>query len=292
MYDPDLPPEEASVAASLERPSFYIHLAKPIVSRVMLGVLLVAFLIEVVYGAWAYGTWMTFSGTNVCALVDLGAKVNPLVAAGQYWRLYTATLLHSGIIHLLFNLYALFALGPMLESYIGSVRFAAIYLVGGLVGSLASYAFSTDPAGGLSILDGLSVGASGAVFAVIGGITVYFARYHSNFGAQGRAILQNMVIVIVINLIYGSVAGNIDNWGHIGGLVGGVVVALGVLPRYQPPSEVRLGQQPLEVVERRTLEIAWTAGVVALLVAGVYFVTINYPNPSLQALVECAALRQ
>lgn len=282
MYEPEFPPEEAGVASPLSRPTFYIHLSKPVVSRVIIGVLLVVFLLEVAYGALAYGTWMGFGGTGICVLVDMGAKVDPLIAAGQFWRLFTATLLHDGIIHLLFNLYALFALGPMLESYIGSVRFTAIYLIGGLIGSLASYAFSGS----------ISVGASGAVFAVIGGITVYFARYHSNFGAQGRAILQNMVVVIVINLIFGLSAGNIDNWGHMGGLAGGALVAWGVLPRYQPPAVVRMGQQPLEVAERRALEIAWTLFVLALFVAGVIFVTVNYPNPSLQVLAECAALRQ
>ena len=280
MYDPEISPEP--VAASLPRPVFYIRMARPVVSRVIMGVLLAVFLIEVLYGMVAYGTRMTFGGTEICVLIDLGAKVNPMIAAGQYWRLFTATLLHDGIIHLLFNLYALYALGPMLEAYVGSIRFTTIYLLGGLMGSLASYAWSGS----------VSVGASGAVFAVIGATTVYFARYHRNFGAQGRAILQNMVVVIVINLLFGLGSGYIDNWGHIGGLVGGMLVAWGILPRYQPPSVVRMGEQPLEVAERRGLEIAWTVGVVALFVAGVFLVTVNYPNPSLQVLAECATLRQ
>ena len=107
-----------------ERPTFYVPMAKPMVSRVILGVLLVdVFCCRSSMGSWRYDSWMTFMGTDIRALVDLGAKVNPYIAPGEVWRLFTATLLHDGIIHLLFNLYALFALGPMLEAYIGPRRF-------------------------------------------------------------------------------------------------------------------------------------------------------------------------
>jgi rhomboid protease GluP len=233
---------------------------------VIMGVLLAVFLLEVVWGVWRYGVWMTFNGTDIRALVDLGAKVNPYIASGEVWRLFTATLLHDGIIHLLFNLYALFALGPMLEAYIGPVRFTVIYVLGGLFGSLLSYAFSQS----------ISVGASGAIFGIIGATTVYFFRYRHNFGAQGRAILQNMIVVIVINLLFGFSSGFIDNWGHIGGLLGGAIVAIGLVPQYAPPEVVRLGQQPLQEVDRRGWEIAWVAGCSAVFVIGVLLVNATY----------------
>jgi rhomboid protease GluP len=241
-------------------------MSKPVVSRVIMGVLLGMFFIEVVYGVAQYNSWMTFTGANPNALFDLGAKINENIAAGEYWRLFTATLLHDGIIHLLFNLYALFALGPMLEAYLGPARFVAIYVLGGLFGSLFSYAFSAAPA----------VGASGAIFGIIGATTVYFFRYRNNFGSQGRAILQNMLVVIVINLVFGLSAGNIDNWGHIGGLLGGAFVALGLVPEYQAPAVVRMGNQPLEVKNRRSWEVAWIVFCSIVFIVGVLLVNMKY----------------
>lgn len=268
MYQPDLPPEHnpTPLIDPQQRPSFYIAMSKPRISRVILGVLLAMFAVQVVYGIVRYDSWTTFTGANIYALVDLGAKVNEYIAAGEVWRLFTATLLHDGILHLFFNLYALFALGPMLESYLGPARFTAIYVLGGLFGSLLSYAFSPS----------ISVGASGAIFGIIGATTVYFFRYRNNFGARGRSILQNMAVVIVINLAFGLSANNIDNWGHIGGLLGGAVVAAGLLPRYQPPSVVRYGPQPLEEVDRRSWELAWVVLCSILFVAGVLLVNQRY----------------
>ena len=266
MYNPaPTPLPEDNQPLPGPRPAFFIPLAKPLVTQVFLGALLVVFVVEIIYGIRQYGMWMTFTGGDIRVLVDLGAKVNPFIAAGAYWRLFTATLLHDGILHLAFNLYALFALGPLLEGYVGHYRFAAIYLLAGLYGSLLSYAFSSS----------ISVGASGAVFGLLGGITVYFLRYHANFGAQGKAVLQNMVTVLIINFIFGLSVGYIDNWGHLGGLLGGALVTYGLLPRYRPPAVVRLGSQPLEVVPRRSAEIAWVVGCTVLWLAGVYWATVS-----------------
>ena len=303
MYQPELPPEQNSppeppslpapvpaplsagappnvrpgtppnMPPPLERPTFYVPMAKPVVSRLILGVLLAVFFVQVVYGIVRYDSWMTFTGADIRALVDLGAKVNPYVAQGEIWRLFTATLLHDGILHLMFNLYALFALGPMLEAYVGPRRFLIIYLLGGLFGSLLSYAFSQS----------VSVGASGAIFGIIGATTVYFFRYRKNFGSQGRAILQNMIFVIVINLLFGLSAGYIDNWGHIGGLLGGALVGLGIMPQYEAPSVVRYGAQPLEEVKRQRWEWIWVIICTLVFVGGVMVVTWHYQNllPSL-----------
>jgi membrane associated rhomboid family serine protease len=128
---------------------------------------------------------------------------------------------------------------------------------------LASYAFS--PA--------ISAGASGAIFGLAGALTVYFLKYRDNFGRQGRAILQNMLVVIAINLVFGMTMSGIDNWGHIGGLVGGAATAWGVLPRYKTPAVVRLGPQELETEARMTSEMMWVFILAALILAGVIFVT-------------------
>lgn len=246
------------------RPEFFIPMAKPTWTRILIGCNLVVFVAMIAYG------WLVYHDpdgpSNGQVLVTFGAKVNELIAQGEFWRLFTAMFLHIGTLpplHLLFNLYALNSIGPLVEGFFGHRRFLFVYLLGGLFGSLASYAFS--PA--------LSAGASGAIFALVGGATVYFLRYHQNFGSRGRAILQNMVVVIVINLIFGYSMPGIDNWGHIGGLLGGALVAFGILPRYQAPAVVRLGAQPLDEAPNWGLEALWLILCIALFIAGVFFAT-------------------
>ncbi len=256
---PDDLPESPAPTFVPTRPEFFIAMTPPFWARVMIGCNLVVFLAMIAYGYFVYGD--PDGTTNLNVLTDFGAKVNELIEQGQVWRLFTAMFLHIGVIHLLFNLYALNSLGPLVESFFGHRRFLVIYLLGGLFGSLASYIFSAVP----------SAGASGAIFGLIGAATVYFLRYQNNFGARGRAILQNMVIVIVINLIFGLSMPGIDNWGHIGGLIGGVLVAWGLLPRYASPSVVRLGPQPMIEEPQVGREVLWAIACLALLWLGVQF---------------------
>lgn len=243
------------------RARFYINIAPPLATRTLLVINLLVFVAMIVYGWVAF---RTINGTqDMRVLITFGAKVNELVALGEYWRLFTAMFLHIGVLHLLFNLYALNALGPLVEGYFGHIRFLIIYLLGGLFGSLASYAFS--PAA--------SAGASGAIFALAGATTVYFLRYRENFGARGRAILQNMLLVIGINLIFGLGAAGIDNWGHMGGLVGGVALAYGLLPRYRAPAVWMPGAYPLEEEPRAALQSGWVLLWSLLWVVGVQWAT-------------------
>jgi rhomboid protease GluP len=258
---PDQTPAGQAGEPYLVRTQFQIRLSQPYVTRTLLVINLIVFVAMVVYGFVTFGT---ISGTeDMRVLVFFGAKVNELIAAGQTWRLFTAMFIHIGVLHLLFNLYALFALGPLVEGYYGHLRFLSIYLIAGLFGSLASYAFSPVP----------SAGASGAIFGLAGAIIVYFARYRENFGARGRAILQNMLLIIAINLVFGFTARGIDNWGHIGGLVGGALVAYGLLPRYKAPAVLQPGTQVIQQEERTTQSLLWVTVCVAILVFGIQFVT-------------------
>ena len=246
------------------RPEFFIPVATPRWTHILIGCNLAVFVAVMAYG---YLVYKDLDGsTNLTVLTDMGAKVNGLIAQGQVWRLFTAMFLHIGVIHLLFNLYALNSLGPLVEGFFGHRRFLAIYLLGGLFGSLASYAFSAAT----------SAGASGAIFGLIGAATVYFLRYQSNFGARGRSILQNMLVVIAINLIFGLSMPGIDNWGHIGGLIGGALLAWGLLPRYRTPTVVRLGPQPMAQEAKTGLETLWVVGGIALLWLGTQLVTNGY----------------
>lgn len=242
-------------------PSFFIRLAPPTYTRVLLVANVVAFVVMIVYGYLAYST---LDGTqDMRVLRDLGAKVNPLIASGEVWRLFTAMFLHIGVIHLLVNLWALNVLGPMVEGYFGHRRFLIIYLLGGLLGSLASYAFSPVP----------SAGASGAIFGLAGATTVYFLRYRDYFGRRGRAILQNMVVIIGINLFFGLASQGIDNWGHMGGLVGGAILAWGLLPLYERPQVMRLESQAMQEERRLGAETVWALLYVSLLLAGLLLAT-------------------
>lgn len=253
-----------------EPPRFYIQLSRPIVTQALMGIILIAFVVSVLLSLFFYGSWTSLTSTDIRVLILLGAKVNERLAAGELWRLVTPIFLHSGVMHLLFNLYALYLLGPMLEGYIGHMRFLAVFLISGLYGTLFSYALSGP----------VSVGASGAIFGLLGAIALFFLRYRDNFGPQGRAILQNMLIILALNLVIGFSSSYIDNWGHIGGLIGGVFVMLGILPRYRVPASATgtmlyPGPQPLTVEERHLAETVWVVFCLIVLFAGVYAVTVT-----------------
>lgn len=243
------------------RPRFVIRQTPPRITDYMLVANVVVFIAMIIYGYFTYDTWDGTQDARV--LTDFGAKNNAQVAAGEIWRLFTAMFLHIGVLHLLFNLYALKSLGPLVENYFGPVRFTAIYIIGGLFGSLASYAFSpTD-----------SAGASGAIFGLAGAITIYFYFYRENFGARGRAILNNMFLVIGINLVFGLAQPGIDNWGHMGGLVGGALVTAGLLPRYQRPGVITYGANMMEEEPRTAMHVGWVVLWLSLWFAGLQWAT-------------------
>ena len=238
----------APAAGPPEPPSFFIPLVPPRVSRTLIAINLIVFAATFLYGLIEYRVWN--GPTNLQVLFDLGMKSNRHIMQGQSWRLFTAMFLHIGPIHLISNLIGLFWLGPIIEGHFGHFRFAVIYLLGGLLGSIASYAFS--PA--------LSAGASGAVFALLGATIVYFYRFRDNMGRQGQTMLQSALVLLIINLVLGFSVTNVDNWGHMGGLAGGAIIAIGLLPRYRAPAPaiLRFGRQPLIREPRIVRTLAWT----------------------------------
>ena len=133
-----------------------------------------------------------------------------LVASGEYYRLLTSAFLHANLLHIGFNMFALYAFGGLVEAALGRWRFIALYLVSALGGSALSYTLGRP--------DALSLGASGAVFGVAGALFV--------IGQRLRADTSQIGFFIVMNLVLGQVIPNIDNWAHIGGLVSGGLVAL------------------------------------------------------------------
>lgn len=154
-------------------------------------------------------------------LLMLGAKVNSLIDQGQVWRLLTPAFLHASLPHLLTNCYSLNSIGPVIEAQGGSGRFLAVYFGSAITGFLMSYSFTSAPA----------VGASGAVFGLVGSLAVFLLRHKDLLGGANQS-LSNLARMIAINLVLGLATSKIDNWGHLGGLVGGAVISWIVGPAF------------------------------------------------------------
>jgi len=154
-------------------------------------------------------------------LLVMGAKVNSAILAGQWWRLLTATTLHGGVLHLLVNCVSLSNIGPLLERISGQERFAAVYALSGLTGSLASFCFNSHP----------SVGASGAIFGLGGALAVFFYRHRELMGDYSERVLNQLGMNLLINFGFGLLSRSIDNWAHFGGMLGGAIVAWLLGPR-------------------------------------------------------------
>lgn len=162
-------------------------------------------------------------------LRSLGAMDGPLIAAGEYWRLFAAMFLHSGWMHLGLNAFGLFVFGQQLEQLYGHGRFIAIYVLAGLAGSVTSYALNLS-----FVSQAIGVGASGAIFGVLGGLVAFFLSHRNQLGDMGRRTLMGLLVLAGINLVFGFVTAGVDNFAHIGGLVCGIVLGIAFSPRYQP----------------------------------------------------------
>lgn len=176
---------------------------KPFLSYLFLGIQIIMFFLLELNGG----------STDTQNLLHFGAKSNIHIYEGEWWRFITPIFLHIGFFHLLMNSFALYYIGPAVERAYGSMRFLFIYLLAGISGSIVSFAFSPF----------LSAGASGAIFGCFGALLY--------IGIQNRKVFfrtmgSNLLIIIGINLAMGFVIPNIDNAGHIGGLIGGFLAAL------------------------------------------------------------------
>lgn len=157
-------------------------------------------------------------GTQYFLKVDVpsayGIKYNPYIDSGQFWRLITPVLLHGSVMHIGFNMYAVYILGRGLEQFYGHGRFLLLYLLGGFTGTTFSYLLTANP----------SLGASTATFGLLLAYGVLGYRNRNVFGQQSQRIVRNVVQVALINIVLGLTPG-IDNWGHIGGAIGGALLA-------------------------------------------------------------------
>ena len=151
-------------------------------------------------------------------VIDMLCVHGPSIRAGQYYRLITGIFLHGSIFHLLFNCYALYVIGSQIENFLGRVKYSIIYFFSGLIGALFSMAFGHGVA---------SIGASGAIFGLMGAL-LYFGYYYRVY--LGNVVKTQILPLILLNLGLGFMLPGIDNFAHIGGLIGGTMItmALGV----------------------------------------------------------------
>lgn len=196
----------------------------------------------------------------------LGAKFNDLIRAGQLWRLITPMLLHGSIFHIGFNMYALFSFGVGLERRFGHGRFLLLYLLGGFAGNVLSFLITRDP----------SVGSSTAVFGLVAAEGVFLYQNRKLFGAESKQAMGNVVSVVAINLLIGFTSGGlIDNWGHIGGLLGGLIFTWFSGPLWEVEGIYPL----LHLVDRRSggREVVLGAAVVLFIFGTLALVGLIWP---------------
>ena len=180
---------------------------KPIVTYSLIFICILVFILMYVLGN---------GSTDNCTLLVFGANVDTLTKNGDYYRLFTSMFLHIGILHLLCNMYSLYIIGKEVENVFGKVKYLIIYLLSGIAGSILSLAFNHNT---------ICAGASGAIFGLLGAL-LYFGYYYRTY--LGATLTRSIIPVIVLNLIIGFTSSGIDNAAHIGGLVGGILIAMAV----------------------------------------------------------------
>lgn len=234
---PDEPPTPVTV---------HLPTVKPVVVYVLMAITIIVYLLQI-------------ASTSLLAGVDLpayfGMKINELIMQGEVWRFFTPLLLHGSILHIVFNMYALYNLGPGLERHYGHGRFLTLYLAGGFAGNVLSFLLSSSP----------SLGSSTAIFGLLGAQGAFIHQNRQYLGGVAQRALMNIVTIAGINLLIGfTSAGRIDNWGHIGGLLGGTLFAWLAGPRFKleglPPQ--------FSLVDQRGGSDAWRAALSVALVFG------------------------
>lgn len=177
---------------------------QPIVTYIIMAICIILFILMELSGG----------STNSQTLLKYGANLDVLVKNGEYYRLFTCIFLHIGIMHLLCNMYSLYIIGREVENLFGKIKYIIIFILSGIFGSIMSLAFTHNT---------ISAGASGAIFGLLGALLYFGMRYRTYLG---EAIKRSIIPIIVVNLIIGFFAEGIDLAAHIGGLVGGVLVAM------------------------------------------------------------------
>ncbi|NOH00876.1 MAG: rhomboid family intramembrane serine protease [Chloroflexi bacterium] len=211
----------------------------PTATYVLIGVTVVMYILQMLVTAvFGYAVY------DIGWLELLGARINSAILAGELWRLVTPVFLHGSLAHIFFNMYALLSIGSFLERQLGHGRFILLYFLGAFAGNVFSFLFTGS--------DGYSLGASTAVFGLIAAEAVFFYQNRALFGSHAKQAIGNAAFIIVINLFIGLYPG-IDNWGHVGGLLGGAIFAWFASPRWTvvgipPEMDLHDQREPREII--------------------------------------------
>jgi membrane associated rhomboid family serine protease len=200
----------------------------------------------------------SLGNTFQSSLFQNGALVGILVGNGDWWRLFTATFLHASLIHVALNMFVLWVIGTVVEQALGSLRFILVYLVSGLAGSAGALLIPITHSGGTITMQYnafvATVGASGAIFGIMGSLLVL--EYLQTGSLAGQAMAM-----IVVNLVIGFAVPNISIGGHLGGLIGGIVATYALVrTRYRRPNFIGPALVVLVGVLSVALALARTRG--------------------------------
>lgn len=161
-------------------------------------------------------------------LILLGANNRGLVLSGEFYRLITCAFLHGSLLHLVVNMYSLWIIGSQVETYIGKLKYLIIYLLSAIMGSLFSIVF---------LENSLSVGASGAIFGLMGAL-LYFGYHYRLY--LSNTLTSQLIPIIIFNLFLGFISSSIDNGAHIGGLIGGYLATMIVGLKYKSQTSEKI----------------------------------------------------
>jgi rhomboid protease GluP len=203
-----LPDISSLLAVRKKEYTIALKVKKPTLTYALIGINIAVFLF--------FNLYTMLHGQNYESMLEnFGAKVNKLIAAGQYWRLVSPIFLHVNLLHLLVNCYSLYILGNVVERIYGHSKYVAIYFMAGIFGSIASFIFSIQNA----------VGASGAIFGLFGALVYYGVEEPKIFK---KYFGSSVVATIAINIFITFSIPGIDYFAHLGGLVGGFLTAYAI----------------------------------------------------------------
>ncbi|HLI90441.1 MAG TPA: rhomboid family intramembrane serine protease [Ktedonobacteraceae bacterium] len=196
-------------------------------------------------------------------LITYGAKDNDLIVHGQYWRFVAPIFLHVNALHVGLNMLNLVVMGVFVERLVGHLRFLLIYLVTGVVGIIASFYFAPQD---------ISVGASGAIFGLVGAYSMFVLMHRHAFRGGGIFAVPWLVAVIGLNLSIGLFVQNVDNYAHLGGLISGCLLGWWFAPLYRL-SDTHAFVDMHSLSRRWFLAVLTIAGTLALALLSVYLQT-------------------
>ncbi|MCX7608477.1 MAG: rhomboid family intramembrane serine protease [Anaerolineales bacterium] len=205
--------QPSSLSASPQPPTLELAVpnVRPYVTYILFGLTIFVYLLQ-----------LAGQALNFDLITFLGIKYNDFIRAGQVWRLVTPVFLHGSILHIGFNMYALLVYGRSLESRFGHVRFTLLYFLSAFAGNVLSFILNTQP----------SLGASTAIFGLVAAEATFILQNRNMIANAGRRLV-NLFYIVGINLLLGFTSTGIDNFGHLGGLLGGLAFTWFGGPRWK-----------------------------------------------------------